>query len=422
MSNNSYRSDRKHTRLSFTPLNVSCSLVCVTPQSPCTQASNSLIGEYEPNREGSAGTPCVIWPETRVRDKDGVFQDGYVNGRFDLSSIVWLVNGKIISMLSDWKDKYEIITNGNENRGSIKIKRNVAPSEEFVLSFEAKFEDWRTGTIMDVRSDDIVLNTTDKGDNKTSCSVDTPNINYDPLDDRLLKYEYMVANGLISLGNRASYIDGKAYERTVNIVFLVGDVKQNTLPSGIAMQLLYKGGTSALTANSEASPEVLSIAYPSIKLDLRLIDVKEYEVRFLKNGKIINRDYISVVRKMRPVLEAFPNRGADIVIGQQMYFNDGTVLLNDKAVDYPELYYFIQWYTQAREYNASNGTYIWREPVKRQIGINMQCEVNSLGIGKTKNDSYFGVFFDVIEDEACQLLADESGTNLCDESGVLLID
>ena len=125
---------------------------------------------------------------------------------------------------------------------------------------------------------------------------------------------------------------------------------------------------------------------------------------------------------MRPVLEAFPNRGADIVIGQQMYFNDGTVLLNDRAVDYPELYYFIQWYTQAREYNASNGTYIWRYPVKRQVGINMQCEVNSLGIGKTKNDSYFGVFFDVIEDEACQLLADEGGDNLCDESGVLLMD
>ncbi len=423
MATKSYKSDRKHTRVSFTPLDVSCSLVCVTPQSPCSQAANSLNGEYEPNREGDSGTPCVVWPETKVNDRDGIFPAGAVNGRFDLDSIIWYVNDKPISEVSAFTGKYEVIQTANEDRGSLIIRKNVAPSEEYSLSFVAKFEDWRTGTIMTVKSEnEMVLKSTDKGDNSVSCSVDTPSIHYDPLEDGLLKYEYLVGKGVVADGSRASYINGKAYERSVNVVFCVGDVKQSTLPTGVSMRLVRKGTTTAITANTESSPEVMGISYPTVKFDLRLIDRSEYEVQFLKGGKIICQDSIGVVRRMQQVQRAFPNKGADIIHGQIMYFNDATVMLNDKAVDYPELYYLIEWFTQARVWDATNGVYKWATPIARQFGERMECEVNSLGIGKTKNDSYFSAYFDVTEDDACQLLADESGVAMTDENGVLLID
>lgn len=423
MSKNVIVSERKHTRLSFTPLSVSCSLVCVTPQSPCSQASNSINGEYEPNRAGTAGTPCVIWPQTIVKDRDGIFPAGVVNERFDIDSMEWRVNGKLISSLPSWTGKYEIVTDANENRGCLIIKKNNAPSDVEVLSFSAKFEDYRTGTVMVVGSlNELVLKTTNKGSDKMSCSVDKPSQNYDPLEDRLLLYEYLVGRGLASDGARANYIDGKCYERSINVVLTVGKTAQSVLPNGVTMRLVKKGTATAIAANSEANPEVLSVAFPIVRFDCRLMELEEYEVQFLKNGKVECRAYISFKRDMQQVNSVFPTKGADVVPGQIMYFNDAAIMLNDDAVEYPELYYFIQWFTQAKVFDSSTGIYRWADPVKRQVGQQMQCDVSKLGIGITKNDSYFSTYVEVTEDDACGLVADEDGYMLMDESSNLLID
>lgn len=423
MSKNVIVSERKHTRLSFTPLSVSCSLVCVTPQSTCSQASNSLNGEYEPNREGAAGTPCVVWPQTVAKDRDGIFPDGVVNERFDIDSMEWKANGKPISSLSSWTGKYAIITDASENRGSLIIKKNNAPSDVEVLSFSAKFEDYRTGTVMVVGSlNELVLKTTDKGDDKMSCSVDKPSSNYDPLEDKLLLYEYLVGRGILADGARANYINGKCYERIVNVALAVGNTAQSALPSGVTMRLVKKGTTTAITANSEANPEVMSIVFPNVKFDCRMMELNEYEIQFLKSGKVLCKSYVSFKRDMQKVNSVFPNKGADVVPGQIMYFNDATIMLNDNVVEYPELYYFIQWYTQARVYDESTKIYKWNSSVKRQVGQQMQCDMKKLEIGTTKNDSYFSAYLEVTEDDACQLVADEDGCVLMDESSNLLID
>ena len=99
MSVNTFQSQRGHTRVKFEPLNVSCSLVCLTPQSPMAQVTNATLSpaEYEPDRRVS---PTIVLPEVRAIDLDNVFQHGSVNQYLTLDSLEWTVNGKPIN--SGW--------------------------------------------------------------------------------------------------------------------------------------------------------------------------------------------------------------------------------------------------------------------------------------------------------------------------------
>ena len=89
-------------------------------------------------------------------------------------------------------------------------------------------------------------------------------------------------------------------------------------------------------------------------------------------------------------------------------------------VEYPELYYLIEWFTQAK-YN-DNGTWKYAAEKTWQRGINMEAAVANLGIGVTQNDSFFDIWFDVNPHAVCELLTDEDNIVLTDEDGVMLID
>ena len=64
-----FQSERKHTRLDFSPLNLTCELVCITPDAPTAQTANTALGQYEPDR---SITPTIIRPQTTVNDPDGI--------------------------------------------------------------------------------------------------------------------------------------------------------------------------------------------------------------------------------------------------------------------------------------------------------------------------------------------------------------
>jgi hypothetical protein len=417
---NNLQSIRKHTRLDFTPLNLSCSILCDTPDAPVVQVANSASGEYEPNREGDYGTPTILRPEVRVNDVDKVFQEGVINARLSLDSIRWYVNSELIENVSDFKNKYSILTTEDETRGSLVIRKNVAPSEKYALSFAAKFEDTRTGVIYEVTSSNqILLCSSSIADDKVDCSVDTPTIVYNPLNDTLLQYEYDVAHGNATAGQRSKYLTGAAYERTVTVSYSVGASIQKTLPTDVTMRLCKLGSTTAITANSEANPEVMAISYPSVKFDLRLIDSAEYEVQFVKESKVVCKATIGISRKMEQLTEILINRGADIVVGQTEYFNDCTLKLGNRMIDYPELYYVIQWYTQSRTKNSA-GNYVWNDAIAWQLGTKMECDVADTGIGTTKNDAYFDIWVEAEEVGAYSLLTDESGNILTDGTDMLI--
>lgn len=419
MSVNTFQSKRGHTRVKFEPLNVSCSLVCLTPQSPMAQVINTTLSpiEYEPDR---SDTPTLVLPEVRAIDIDNVFQHGAVNQYLTLDSLEWTVDGKSINSVWTEGVDYEIIKTEDDTRGALKVFKNLGANEKAVLHFKGKFFDWRTGIIIDVESGDEALICTDKGENIMQCHIDKPMIEYDPLFDDLLLYDYKKAREISVYGSRADYINGKSFEQTINVVLTDGTTECATLPDGISMKLVKLGSDAALIANSEENPEVMAISYPNIKFDMRLIDKADYEVQFLKDSTIICRATIGLHTSCTMPVLGQGAIGSDIAASQKEYFNSVLLNLADRQVEYPELYYLIQWFTQAK-YN-DNG--IWKYAAQKmwQRGVNMEAAVADLGIGLTQNNSFFDFWFELEAHKPCQLLTDENGLILTDEDGNFLID
>ena len=419
MSVNTFQSKRGHTRVKFEPLNVSCSLVCLTPQSPMAQVINTTLSpiEYEPDR---SDTPTLVLPEVRAIDLDNVFQHGAVNQYLTLDSLEWTVDGKSISSVWTEGVDYEIIKTEDDTRGALKVFKNLGANEKAVLHFKGKFLDWRTGIILDVESGDEALICTDKGENIMQCHIDKPVIEYDPLFDDLLLYDYKKAREISVYGSRADYINGKSFEQTINVVLTDGTTECATLPDGISMKLVKLGSDTALVANSEENPEVMEISYPNIKFDMRLIDKADYEVQFLKGSTMVCRATIGLHTSCTMPVLGQGAIGSDIAASQKEYFNSVLLNLADRQVEYPELYYLIQWFTQAK-YN-DNG--IWKYAAQKtwQRGVSMAAPVADLGIGLTQNNSFFDFWFELEAHKPCQLLTDENGLILTDEDGNFLID
>ena len=419
MNKNTFQSQRTHTRVKFEPLNVSCSLVCLTPQSPATQSINTTLTpiEYEPDR---AVSPTVIFPDVRANDIDNVFKHGSANEHLSLDSLKWQVDGKDIEKVWTVGTDYEIVTDASDTRGALRVKKNLAANEKAVLRFFGDFLDWRTGIVYNVESDEMALTCTDKGDNVIQCHIDKPLIEYDPLFDDLLLYDYKVANNIPVQGSRASYKNGKSFEQTVNVLLTSGTTELTTLPTGTTMRLVKVGSTTPIVANSEANPEVTGISFPNISFDMRLVSKAEYSVQFLQNSKVIASATIGLHTSTSMPTFGKPAYGADIAASQSEYFNTVLLNLSDRMVEYPELYYLIEWFTQAK-YN-DNGTWKYAAEKTWQRGINMEAAVANLGIGVTQNDSFFDIWFDVNPHAVCELLADEDNIVLTDEDGVMLID
>ena len=419
MSVNTFQSKRGHTRVKFEPLNVSCSLVCLTPQSPMAQVINTTLSpiEYEPDR---SDTPTLILPEVRAIDLDNVFQHGAVNQYLTLDSLEWTVDGKSINSVWTEGVDYEIIKTEDDTRGALKVFKNLGANEKAVLHFKGKFFDWRTGIILDVESGDEALICTDKGENIMQCHIDKPVIEYDPLFDDLLLYDYKKAREISVYGSRADYINGKSFEQTINVVLTDGTTECATLPDGISMKLVKLGSDAALVANSEENPEVMEISYPNIKFDMRLIDKADYEVQFLKGSTMVCRATIGLHTSCTMPVLGQGAIGSDIAASQKEYFNSVLLNLADRQVEYPELYYLIQWFTQAK-YN-DNGTWKYATQKTWQRGVNMEAAVADLGIGLTQNNSFFDFWFELEAHKPCQLLTDENGLILTDEDGNFLID
>ena len=373
--------------------------------------------EYEPDR---SATPTLVYPDVRVIDPDNVFTHGSANEFLALDSIAWTVDGEPIADVWTAGTDYDIITTADDTRGTLRVYKNFNAGESATLHFEGSFLDWRTGIVYNVSSDDKSLTCTDKGDDIFNVMVDKPLIEYDPLFDDLLLFEYKSARGITVQGNRADYINGKSYEQVENVVITQGDSQLGSLPSGITMRLVTLGSNTAITPNSEAHPEVLQVSFPTIKFDMRMIGKGEYEVQVLQNSTIIARCTIGLTTHTTMPMDGKPLFGADIAASQDWYENSALLNLADRVVEYPELFYLIQWYTQAK-YN-DNGTWKYAAEKTWQRGVNMAAAVKDLGIGVTINDSFFDIWFDVDPHAPCQLIADEDNNVLTDEDNTFLID
>lgn len=419
MNENTFASRRTHTRVKFEPLTTSCHLVCLTPMSPCAQSVNTLgsTPTYEPDR---TLTPTMIFPDVRAIDPDNIFQHGPANSFLSLDTIEWLVDEEPIADKWTVGTDYEIDTSESDIRGMLRVKKNLPASSKAILHFRAKFLDWRTGIAYSVESDDMVLSCTDKGADVLSCSVDKPSIVYDPLFDNLLLYDYKVARGMVVQGSRTDYIDGKCFEQTVNVILTSGTTEITTLPVGTTMRVVKLGQSTALVPNAEESPELLLATFPTIKFDMRMIAKGEYDVQFIKDKQVVTRATIGLHTQTTMPVSGQGLRGADIAASQKVYENSALVNLEDRMVEYPELYYLLKWFTQA-QYN-DNGTWRYAAEKEWQRGDRMIAEIKELGIGVTKNDSFFDYWFTADAHSARELCLDEANVVMTDENGEFLID
>lgn len=421
MNENTFASRRTHTRVKFSPLTVSCQLACLTPQSPAAQTVNTLLSppQYEPNR---AASPTAIFPDVRAVDPDNVFPHGPANRllSLDVGGIAWYVNEQPIDDVWRFDVDYTIDQSDSDTRGTLLVKKNLPASDKAVLHFKGTFLDWRTGIAYTVESDDLALTCTDKGADAVQCYVDKPLIVYDPLFDNLLLYEYKAARGLTVSGNRDDFKDGKCYEQDVNVILTIGTQEvRNLSDTGYKMCVARLGTEKPLTPNSEASPELTYAAYPRISFDMRLVAKGEYEVQFVKDNKVVARAPIGIRTNVTMPTDGQGLRGADIVASQHTYANTAIINIRDRLVEYPELYYLIRWFTQA-QYN-DNGVWKYAKEKEWQHGTDMLVEVADLGIGTTKNDSFFDYWFTVDAHPTATLCTDEAGSVLTDEGGNFLI-
>lgn len=427
MNENTFASRRTHTRVKFSPLTVSCQLVCLTPQSPAAQTVNTLVTppQYEPNR---ALSPTAIFPDVRAVDPDNIFPHGPANRYLSLQEIKWYVNEKPIAEV--WTEETDAVTNADyvidrsdtDTRGTLLVKKNLPASDKAVLHFTGTFLDWRTGIAYTVESDDLALTCTDKGADAVQCYVDKPLITYDPLFDNLLLYEYKAARGLTVSGNRGDFKDGKSYEQDVNVILTIGTKQVESLSgTGYKMRVVrLSDKETPLTPKSESAPELTFAAYPRISFDMRLVAKGEYEVQFFKDdNKVVARSPIGLRTQVTMPTDGQGLRGADIAASQKTYANTAIINVRDRLVEYPELYYLIRWFTQA-QYN-DNGVWKYAKEKEWQHGTDMLVEVADLGIGTTKNDSFFDYWFTVDAHPTATLCTDEAGNVLTDEEGNFLI-
>lgn len=407
------RSSIKHTRLDFEPLIISCSIACDTPASPLVQVSNALLNEYEPDR---SITPCVIRPYVMVKDKDKVFPDGNANERLSIESIKWFLNGVNIADIPEFAGKYTILTASNELRGSLRLTRNIPVTEKYNITFEAKFEDWRRGKIETVQSNELSMYSTDIGEDLFRIDVDTPITVYRPVLDNLFLYDWMVANNHIEAGNRAAYKDSHSFERSITLLINSGGSTLGVLPASMSIELREKGSATKITVGA-TNPEVKAIGYPNIEFDLRLIEKAEYEVSLMRNSKELSKASFSIRREDYPIHECMPMFGSDISPHQVMYYNQAIINLKNMTLTYPEIYYRIEWFTEANIYDKVLNTWKSAGERKHNIGRKLEIELVETGVGKTKNDNYFSVGFDVEARKAYGVATDSTGVAYTDSAG-----
>lgn len=389
--------NKKRIRRDYEPLNVVTSMKLLTPNSPTNQVYNAALGEYEADREIS---PTVIYPLALASCKDGSWQYPIVNSL--LVNMIWMANKVDISTLPEWSGKYTIEQEG-ERRGTIVISRNVPTSQKLELSFSAIFADNRTGNNIPVHADGIALTTSDKSEDSYSLSIGCEeNIKYNPFLDKLLMYEYKVANNIIigSDSLRNSCIDNNAYLRTIPVTVYKGG---KVVTSGYAISL-NKLVDNTLVPVSVADG-IVSFVDGKVVLDMRIAHKADYVIVVTENGKEATRKQFSLDRE-RYDFSLEPVSMSSINPNETVLINKAIVHYNGSLVEYPEVILDILWKTNT--YSMSKD---WNYGQYTRINV---CDT---GIGNTYADSYIDLTVAAEQKDAFTYATDISGMEYTDTTG-----
>lgn len=396
-------SEKVRIRKDFQPLTIATSLKVLTPLSPTLQVYNGKSGEFEPDR---GVTPTMILPEIIANSSDGSWNTPYANSL--LSEMKWYINGKELSTVESWKNKYSINTAG-DSRGAITIYRNVSPGETFELYFEGVISDTRLGINYPIKTETVTLFSTDKSVDKYALSInDDQIIQYNPFIDKLLLYDYKVANNLISASTAArnEAKDENAYERTIKITAF----RENEITSGYTLSLYKVESNGTLTLVS-SSREIMSLTLTSITLDLRLIEKCDYMLIMKVGSEEVARKQFSVNR-VYPKFRIEPASGVSINPGDIIHYNKAMVHYNGNVVPIPAPILKMIWKSDSS--NLAN--------VEHNEGQETVIVLSRTGIGNTYLDDWLDVYVEAEQKSVMNVIIDKSNVEYTTKSGEIYIN
>lgn len=395
------RSQSKSLRRSYVPLTVGCSLECSTPTSPFTQVLKG--GEYEPDR---TATPTGIYPYVSASASDGSWAAG-VHANAYIAQMVWTVNGVDISTLPEWEGKYEILTQ-DDLRGTLLIKRNIAPGTVYKFAFSCVIPDVRIGDNVPVASTELPIYTKEDAPDTWVVECGLPqNLLYSSIDDRLLLRDYQLGHHITPSYSEAEAMDGNQYLQTGDIRVRKGVTQVST---GYTIKVYRtESGTERELAMGR---ELVALSLTSITIDLRTVPHGAiYLVRVFVDGKEVCMRSICTVSRIHPPVTVIPQNDTNIYPSTQTIRQSAFVKSNDRQVINPEnVLDMMLMADTAYETEHAIG-----------VGNEVEYHVGDLLVGDTIADGYICNYYEYDYKDEYHVMVDESGNELCDENNEPLI-
>ena len=192
---------KNRIRRDYQPLSVAHSIAVTSGgDSPLTQVYDEVLNVFQPNRKI---TPLVLMPTVTLTASDGSMAQPLTNKDIAADTMTWYLDGNDIKTVAGWKDDVSINTASGNQRGQLTVARNVMPGETHSLYFECRVADVRTGKIITVTTDVLLLSTTDKSEDDWAVDVSgAKTVVYDPTEDMLAEMEYEMAQGLATYSDQ----------------------------------------------------------------------------------------------------------------------------------------------------------------------------------------------------------------------------
>lgn len=404
-------------RRKFAPLNISVSVSCVNGGLMQTYDGTN----YAPDRSLVA---AALLPIVEADAKDGSWDSKRSNQA--LANMKWYANvksgssmeWKSLSDIAAWSGLYEIDTTNTASRGTLTVKRNIAPSDSQQLYFEADLVDYRTNMTTHIRTEPVTLYSIDKAEDGYGMGIGLDdNMSYNPALDKLALYEFKVNNQLMeeSTIEKTAAKDGNQYLRTIPINVYKG---KSSISTGYTLEV-YKTTPSntketKVAVSTESSPTELKIlSLTEMSLDLRLIEKADYIIKAKVGTNYVAQHQFSVARQNPTYNVEFMNK-TPISWSDEKRCQKLLVHFANKLVEYPSRLLDIQWYTLADNAGGEDITRTW------QTGDMSKYAIADTGLGDTE-ECYLEDQVEYSQKGVLETTADGEGNLLCDESGEALL-
>lgn len=403
---------KKRIRRDYTPLSIAVSIVNKNPLgSPMTQVFTERTNSYEPNH---TGTPLVLGLDVNLRAKDGKTVTTYTNKNF--GNMKWLLNGKDITTLADWKacsdgstvDGDYYICKDGDRRGQIYIYKNFTAGWRGDLIFEGTIADRRLGTNIIITTDPVSIGCDNSSEDKYSMDLgEDAAMRYNPFADSLALYNYEKAHGYtLSANDKAkAETDINNYRRTIPIYVYQGGT-QITQDYTIKVYRVSNVGTVTEIGNTAIDNEIIDLTPTAITFDLRLVENENYLIEAIKGGKVVASHQASVTRQY-PTYRLEPLNGAAIPPEAEYRISEAQCMSEGSIVENPERVLEIQWVTDTAN----------KIGVKHNIGQKAKIMLEDTGIGVTYEDDWIDMYLESAQKPAYNVATDSDGTIFTDELG-----